>query len=113
MFEREHVFGLIILRQGTVNGFKAFLAADIANRRQCIGITFAGDDSTDDLHTRDAGDRSNDVMKLNAYEGQRLLHMLDMRCGVVRMLLAGAMIGTQLGDIVASTEAGTQQFAGM
>jgi hypothetical protein len=43
-----------------------------------------------DPHPCDAGNSSDHVMELDVHEGPRLLRVLDMRCGVVSVLLASS-----------------------
>ena len=43
------------------------------------------------------------------YLGQRLLHVLDMRCCVLKQTLALTHVGPQLGDLAFGPKAGTQQ----
>ncbi|MCY1247055.1 hypothetical protein D9M72_603470 [compost metagenome] len=87
------MLGLVISNQCAANCFEAFLAADVAHCRQLVGVAFASDDGADDPQAGDAGDRGDDMMKLNVHERQRLLHVLDVRSRVVGMLLACAQIG--------------------
>jgi len=43
---------------------------------------------TDDLHAGHARDIADDVVQLQVHQGQRLLHVLDMRSRIVEVPLA-------------------------
>lgn len=81
------MLGLVVANQGRTNRLGARLAVAIAHLCQRIWIALPADDSSDDPHTRGAGDVGDDVVQLKVHEGQRLLHMLDVRSRVVQMAL--------------------------
>jgi hypothetical protein len=54
------------------------VAPVIAQARQHLGGTLAGEDRADDPQTSRAGDIGDDVVELNIHLCQRLLHVLDM-----------------------------------
>jgi hypothetical protein len=66
-------------------------------------------DCADDPKPGDAGDVGNDMVKLQIHLGQRLLHVLDVRGGVLEQTLALAQIGAQFNDLPLGAKAGTQQ----
>ena len=50
---------------------------------QFFRFAFTGDDRADDLHAGSAGDVLHDMMQLQVHLHQRLLHVLDMCCGIL------------------------------
>jgi hypothetical protein len=59
-----------------------------------VGVALAVDDGAKDPHSRDAGDVADDVMQLDIHLHQGLLHVLDVRRGVLDQPLAMTQIGS-------------------
>ncbi|MEM5461945.1 hypothetical protein VSR69_45510 [Paraburkholderia phytofirmans] len=83
LFRGEHVRGLAVARPRMTNGLKAFLATDVAHCCESVRIALAGDDRADDAHPSDACEIRDHMVQLDIHECQRLLHVLDVRGGVV------------------------------
>jgi len=69
----------------------------------------AGHDGADDPHPRHPGDVGHDVVQLHVHLHQRLLHMLDVRRGIVYQAFSMAQVGAELNDPVARTETAPKQ----
>lgn len=68
-------------------------------------------DGPDDLHAGHAGNVTDDVVELQVHECQSLLHVLDMRRGVIQMPLAQPQVGPQGSNVAGRPEARTEQPA--
>ena len=75
------------------------LAALVAQGGQHGRVSLAGHDGADDAQAGRAGDVGDDVVQLQVHLRQRLLHVLDVRRGVVQQALALAQVGAQRGDL--------------
>lgn len=75
---------------------------------QYVGIALATHDRANDPHPCGAGDVGDDMVQLKVHEGQRLLHVLDMRRRVLHVPLSKAQIRTKRGDVAARSEARAQ-----
>jgi hypothetical protein len=71
------------------------------------------DDRANDLHPRYTGHVRNDVVQLQVHEGQRLLHVLDMRRCVVEVAFAQPQVDSQRSNVAAGMETGAQQSTGV
>ena len=69
----------------------------MAQARQHLGVALAGKNRADDPQAGRASDVGDDVVELEIHLCQRLLHVLDMRCCVLKQTLALTHVGTQLG----------------
>src|SRR5512134_3440507 len=107
------MFGLVVSNQGCTNRFDTRPAVTIAHLRQYVWIALSANDGADDPHARGAGDVGDNVVQLEVHEGQRLLHVLDVRSRVVQMPLSEPQIGPQRGDVTTQSEARAQQSAGV
>ena len=102
------MLGLIVALQRAFDGLGGRLATHVPHCSECLGVTFAGNDGANNLHTRHAGHVSHDVVQLQVHERQRLLHVLDVGSRVVQVPLAQAKIGAQRSDLAIGSEARAQ-----
>ncbi len=77
------MFVLVIANQRITNRFARRLAADVTMAGLFFRIAFAVNNRADDLHAGSAGDVLHDMMQLQIHLHQRLLHVLDMCCGIL------------------------------
>ena len=103
------MFGAVIAAERLLDRLNIGTTSQIAQGRQHSGITFAGQDRTDDPHPGRPGDVGNDVVNLQVHLHQSLLHVLDMRCRILEQTLALTDIRSQLGDPTLGPKAGAQQ----
>ena len=59
------------------------------------------------------GDVADDVVQLQVHEGQRLLHVLDVGCGVVQLPLSKPQVGSKRSNVAARSDARSQQATGV
>ena len=85
------------------------VATDVAKLGQLLGRVVARDDRPDDAHAGDPRDVRDHVVQLHVHLHERLLHVLNVRGGIVDQPLAMAQVGAQTHDAVAGTEAPAQQ----
>ena len=103
------MFGAVIAAERLLDRLNIGTTSRIAQGRQHSGITFAGQNRTDDPHPGRPGDVGNDVVNLQVHLHQSLLHVLDMRCRILEQTLALTDIRSQLGDPTLGPKAGAQQ----
>lgn len=60
----------------------------VAQRGQRLRISLAGNDGANDRHSCSAGDVCHHVMELQVHLRERLLHVLDVRGGIVQQSFA-------------------------
>ena len=107
--EREDMLRQVIAGQCLPDGLQRFLAPHVPILGQSGWIAHSVDDGADDLHPRHAGDVGDDVVQLDIHLHQRLLHVLDVRRGVVDQSFSMAQIGTQPDHCLARPEARSQK----
>ena len=107
--EGEDVLGAIVPRERLADGLLRGGAPDVAVLGQRVGRVVAGDDGPDDAHARDARDVGDDVVQLDVHLHERLLHVLNVRGGVLDEPFAMAQVGAQPDDPVARAEAAPEQ----
>src|ERR1700691_4181164 len=88
------------------NFLSAGVATVMAQARQHLGVSLAGNNRADDPQAGRASDVGDDVVELEIHLCQRLLHMLDMRGRVLKQTLTLTHVGTQLGDLAFGSKAG-------
>lgn len=79
------MFRLVIAHQGTLDGLNARFAAGIAQGCQLRRVALAGDNRPDDPHAGGPGNVGDHMVQLQVHVGERLLHVLDMRRGVIEV----------------------------
>ena len=99
----------IVARQGLADRLVGRLAALVAQGRKHTRVALAGHDRADDAHACGAGDVRHDMMQLQVHLRERLLHVLDMRGGVVQQPLALAQVVPQRRNPELRTETRPQQ----
>ena len=109
LLQREDVLGAVVAGQRLLDCLSTGVAALVAQARQHVGVTLAGDDCADDAQAGHARDVRDDVMELQVHLCQRLLHVLDMGGRILEQPLALTQVCSQLGDLALGPEAGTQQ----
>ena len=78
LLQRKQVLGAVATSERLLDRLNAGVATIMAQARQHLGVTFAGEDGADNPHAGGAGDVGNDVVKLEVHLRQRLLHVLNM-----------------------------------
>ncbi len=89
------------------------MAARVAQCRQRCRIPLSSNNRANDGHARHAGDIRDHVMELQVHLRQRLLHVLDVRVGIVQQALTQPEIGPERRDVAFRPETGPQQAIGM
>ena len=107
------MLGAVVTGERLLDRLSTGVAPIIAQARQHLGVTLAGEDCADDPQTRCAGDVGDDVVELKIHLCQRLLHVLDMRGRILEQALALTHVCSQLSDLAFGPKAGTQQTVGM
>ena len=74
-----------------------------------LGIAHAVEDCADDLHSGRARDVSDDVVELDVHQHERLLHVLNVRRGVLNDALAMTKQRSQARHTVSRTKTAAQQ----
>ena len=105
----EDVFLTGVADQGLLDRLQRCAAARVAMGGQHLRISLARHDGPDDPHPSCAGDVRDDMVELQVHLRQRLLHVLDMRGGIVQQALALAQVSPQSGGFTPELETGTQQ----
>ena len=113
LLERKQVLGAVASGERLLDRLGTGVAPVIAQARQHLGVTLAGEDCADDPQAGCAGDVGDDVVELKIHLGQRLLHVLNMRGRILEQTLALTHVGTQLGNLTFGPKAGAQQTVGM
>nr|WP_244527374.1 hypothetical protein [Pseudomonas borbori] len=90
MRQSKDVLRLVVANQGTLDGLNARLAPGIAHGCQCRSVSLAGDNRTDDPHTCSPSNVGDHMVQLQIHVGERLLHVLDMRSGVIEVAFSQA-----------------------
>ncbi|HYH37991.1 MAG TPA: hypothetical protein VD860_07195, partial [Azospirillum sp.] len=108
----EDMFLPIIADQGSLNGLRRGATAPISVGGQHRRFTLAIDEGADDLHVGDTREISDDMVELQVHLHQRLLHVLNVRGGIVEQAFAVPEVGAQRGDFARWPEAATQQPVG-
>ncbi|TCG05782.1 hypothetical protein BZM27_31075 [Paraburkholderia steynii] len=106
LLQGKDVFGLVVPYQSGPDGLDAGPTIAITHGRQYAGITLTTHDGADDPHSRGARHIADDVVQLKVHEGQRLLHMLDMRRRVVKMSFPKPQIGAKRSDVATGLKLG-------
>ena len=84
----------IVAGQGGAERLQRRVTTRVALGCQNIWITFSGNDGADDPHTRGTRNIGHDVMELQVHLRQRLLHVLNVSCGVVQQPFPLAQISS-------------------
>ena len=109
----QQVLGAVVTGERLLDRLSTSVAPIIAQARQHLGVTLAGEYCADDPQTSRAGDVGDDVVELKVHLCQRLLHVLDMGGRILEQTLALTHVCTQLGDLAFEPKAGTQQTVRM
>ena len=96
--QREEVLRPIVSGEGGGDLRFGGAAAMIPLLGEVVGIRAPGDDGSQNLEPRDAGDVTDDELKLQIQLPQRFLHPLDVRGRALDQRLPVAEIGPQNGD---------------
>ena len=99
----------IIADQRLADRLQRGIAPRVAIGGQHRRVTLPGYDRADDGHAGRTGDVGHHVMKLQVHLHQRLLHVLDVRGGIVQQSLALAQIGPHGCNLAFQPEAGSEQ----
>ncbi len=99
----------IIADQRLADRLQRGMAPRVAIGGQHRRVTLPGYDRADDGHAGRTGDVGHHVMKLQVHLHQRLLHVLDVRGGIVQQSLALAQIGPHGCNLAFQPEAGSEQ----
>ena len=99
------MFRLVIAGKRSVQRLSVCLAAYVAQRDPYLRIPFTGNNGADDLHAGGAGDIADDVVQLQIHEGECLVHVLDVRGGIVQMPLSGTQVDSQRRNLTPRTKA--------
>ena len=113
LFESEQVLNAVVTGERFLDRLDTGVATPIPHARQYCRIALAGKDRADDPqpgHTSNIGD---DVMDLHVHFSQRLVHVLDMICPILKQTLTLTQVGTQFGDLTFGPKACTQQTEGV
>jgi hypothetical protein len=106
--QSEDMLFPFIADQGLLDGFQRGVTAGITVRRQHRRVPLAGDEGADDGHAGHPGDVRDDMVELKIHLRQRLLHVLDMRGGIVEQPITLPQVGPQRGDFTLGPEAAAQ-----
>ncbi|MNO70766.1 hypothetical protein D3C76_616620 [compost metagenome] len=79
---------LVVTDQRMLDSLDARLTTQVAHGGEHRGIALTGDNGTDDPHTSVPGDGTDHMVQLQIHVGERLLHVLNMGCGVIEVTFA-------------------------
>jgi hypothetical protein len=105
----EDVFAAVVAVESLADGLDGRVAAPIAMLGQGLGISNPVDDIAHDLHPGQTRDVRDHVVELDVHEHERLLHVLDVRGGVLDDALSMTKQRTQSSDALTRSKTGAQQ----
>jgi hypothetical protein len=85
------------------------VAAAVAMRSECRRIALARHNAANDAHPTRTRDVGHDVVQLDIHLHQGLLHVLNVRGGIVQQPFSLAQVGAQCRQLAFRSEAGPQQ----
>ena len=100
------MLGAVVTGERLLDRLSTRVAPIIAQARQHLGVTLAGEYCADDPQTRCAGDVGDDVVELKVHLCQGLLHVLDMGGRILEQALALTHVCSQLSDLAFGPKAG-------
>ena len=99
----EEVLGSVVALEGLGDALGGALDEMIAHRGRA-GISLTGEDGANDSHAADAGDVTDDLVKLDVHLGQGLLHALHVSGHVADESIALADVAAQHAGLIVGTE---------
>ncbi len=111
--QRKNVFLAAIACQRGSDRLHRRVTARVPVRGQNFRVALACDDGADDAHASYARDVGDDVMDLQVHLRQRLLHVLNVSCGVIQQPFPLTQVRAQNCNLAFRLEAAADQAVGM